>query len=321
MSQQPSTEEKQTNKDNDCITTRQPAIYVNHGAGPIPYLQHIGSKNARTDQTFIINSCIEVGKYVEKYQPKAICVISAHWEESQCPTFIYQSSPPLYYDYNNFPPESYEIKYPAKCDLQLTDKIINLFKQKGGYKQIKIDKRRGWDHGVFIPLVIALPKYNIPLVQLSLAAVQKNNTQYSAKENLRYGAILSSLRDEGVMIIGSGASFHGYWNAQTKQKSDQFNKWLIDTITKQNIEQSIINMMKWFTNAPYGKDCHPREEHLLPLHVCLGSNMDVESIDVLFEYYEKYKGIKNDNKKDIGMNVNVFTQNTQNVDFCGFAFL
>eukprot|EP01084_Bolivina_argentea_P208706 355718_1 len=108
MSQEAQTEEKKEETE-ECNAVRQPAIYVNHGGGPLPYLQYINNKYA---SSWILDSFHDVTKYINEYKPKAICIVSAHWESS-IPTLIYQSSPPLYYDYYNFPSESYQIKYPA----------------------------------------------------------------------------------------------------------------------------------------------------------------------------------------------------------------
>eukprot|EP01084_Bolivina_argentea_P292017 501939_1 len=316
MSQQ----EEAKQNEQECKSERQPSIFINHGGGPMPYLQHIGKlQNKQFDQRFIIKSLQNLGQYINKYKPKALCIISAHWEEST-PTVIYQKTPPLYFDYYGFPSQSYQLKYPAPCDIKLTTKIINLLKTVGGYKNVLQNKKRGWDHGVFIPLIIANPEANIPLVQISLHSVT-NNKRQTAQNNLRLGAILSTLRDEGVMIIGSGMSYHnmgGFMNPMSKKASVNFNNWLIETMTKKSMKQSIIDMMNWF-EAPNALDCHPREEHLLPLLVCLGSNINVKSIDKLFEDYVKNKKIDGKDKKV--MNVNVETETGQIIAYSAFALL
>eukprot|EP01083_Nonionella_stella_P211697 765132_1 len=293
MSQQSVENEETKENQQESPITKQPAIFINHGGGPMPYLQH--AHNKQFGQSFIIESCQKMEQYISLYKPKAICVISAHWETSK-PTVLYHKSPPLYFDYYNFPPESYQFKYPAPCDLHLTDKVIQLLKRIGGYKAVELDKQRGYDHGVFIPFMIAHPQADIPLIQVSLCAVTKDKKQ-SARNNLRLGAILSSLRDEGVMIVGSGMSYHnmnGFMDPSSKNKSMAFNDWLVKT-------------KAW---------------HLLPLHVCLGSNMDVKSMDQLFEYYDQRKQMDPDTMNDKNkMNVDVQTESGRIITFSGFTFL
>eukprot|EP01083_Nonionella_stella_P072151 194331_1 len=320
MSQQSVENEETKDNQQESPITKQPAIFINHGGGPMPYLQH--AHNKQFGQSFIIESCQKMEQYISLYKPKAICVISAHWETSK-PTVLYHKSPPLYFDYYNFPPESYQFKYPAPCDLHLTDKVIQLLKRIGGYKAVELDKQRGYDHGVFIPFMIAHPQADIPLIQVSLCAVTKDKKQ-SARNNLRLGAILSSLRDEGVMIVGSGMSYHnmnGFMDPSSKNKSMAFNDWLIKTMSNQHVKQCVLDMIHWM-DAPSAIACHPREEHLLPLHVCLGSNMDVKSMDQLFEYYDQRKQMDPDTMNDKNkMNVDVQTESGRIITFSGFTFL
>ena len=236
------------NNEDECkenIVQRQPAIYITHGGGPLPYLQHISNnqKYRMNDQSFPISNLQNLGIYITKYKPKAICVVSAHWETSK-PTVLYQKSPPLYYDYYGFPKEAYELSYNAQIDMALTDKVVELLQELGGYSKndIILDKKRGFDHGVFIPLKIGYKEADIPLIQVSLSAVTGDKKD-TAKRNLRLGAILGGLREEGVMIIGSGSSYHnmeGFTNPNSKESSRKFNNWLLDIVSDgNNIEDAI----------------------------------------------------------------------------------
>ncbi|ETO13521.1 hypothetical protein RFI_23844 [Reticulomyxa filosa] len=171
---------------------RQPSLYVCHGGGPMPYLAKL-RKTSYDDETngFILKSLDWLGGYIDKYKPKALLLISAHWEESQL-ACIYQKSPSLFYDYYGFPKESYKLAYSPKCDLATTDAMVNILNAaiKGKAKELKFlksevkyDKSRGWDHGVFIPLILARPNADIPILQLSLL------TSLNATDHLELGKV------------------------------------------------------------------------------------------------------------------------------------
>ena len=165
------------------VSLRQPAIFVNHGAGPMPYLRHIGKlKENRMDSDFMIGSLQRVSEHIEHYKPKAVCIVSAHWEEAT-PTVLYQKSPKLLYDYGGFGKEAFEIKYPAPCSLQMTDRVVQLLTESG-HPRVLLDLKRGYDHGLFIPMIIAAPNADIPLIQVSLHSVTRNRQQ-TARNNLR----------------------------------------------------------------------------------------------------------------------------------------
>ena len=175
----------------------------------------------------------------------------------------------MIYDYYGFPKESYEIKYPAPGSPDLANKIFNLLVSAG--IEAKLDYQRGFDHGLFVPLKMMYPNANIPCVQMSLV----NSLQPEA--HIRIGKALADLRKDNILVIGSGFSFHNLkeFFAPSTQKSqtmnENFEEWLIDTcsnrqITEEEREQRLIN----WESAPAARFCHPREEHLLPLHFCYG---------------------------------------------------
>lgn len=175
----------------------------------------------------------------------------------------------MIYDYYGFPKESYEIKYPAPGSPDLANKIFNLLGNAG--IEAKLDYQRGFDHGLFVPLKMMYPKANIPCVQLSLV----NSLRPEA--HIKIGKALADLRKDNVLVIGSGFSFHNlkeFFTPSTQKSqamNENFEEWLIDTcsngqITEEEREQRLIN----WESAPAARFCHPREEHLLPLHVCYG---------------------------------------------------
>lgn len=233
-------------------------LFIPHGGGPLPLL---GDEGHQEMLNFLQNITSTLNK------PSAILVISAHWEEDKV-TITSGKTPSLIYDYSGFPDKAYEIKYPALGNPELAEKIFNLLQNHG--VEARLDNNHGFDHGLFIPLKIMFPDANIPCVQLSLL----NNLD--PKAHIQIGKALSALRNENVLIIGSGFTFHNM-NAfsqrmgATDERNEEFEHWLIDTCTSDEItvnerEQKLV---AW-TDAPFARYCHPREEHLLPLHVCYG---------------------------------------------------
>jgi len=232
-------------------------LYIPHGGGPLPLL---GDKNHQELVNFLKNITPSLGK------PSTILVISAHWEETNA-TITSGENPALIYDYSGFSDEAYKIKYPAPGNPPLADKLFNLLRSNG--VEATLDNNRGFDHGLFIPLKIMFPDANIPCVQLSLL------NSLDPKEHIRIGKALSELRNENLLIIGSGLSFHNM-RAFFQSKDDldernvEFDRWLINTCTDNIPENEREKKLEQWSEAPAARYCHPREEHLLPLHVCYG---------------------------------------------------
>jgi aromatic ring-opening dioxygenase catalytic subunit (LigB family) len=244
---------------NEANNLRGSVVYLSHGGGPLPLM---GDKGHQNMIDFIRNVTPTLIK------PTAILVISAHWEEIK-PTITSGMFPSLIYDYYGFAKEAYEIKYPVSGAPELANKIFNLLGSAGIDAQL--DDQRGFDHGLFVPLKLMYPNANIPCVQLSLV----NSLQPEA--HIRIGKALADLRKDNVLVIGSGFSFHNlkaFFAPSTQQSqalNQAFEQWLIDTcsnteLTEQEREHRLIN----WERAPAARYCHPREEHLLPLHVCYG---------------------------------------------------
>jgi aromatic ring-opening dioxygenase catalytic subunit (LigB family) len=201
-------------------------------------------------------------------KPAAILVISAHWEES-IPAITSAARPSLIYDYYGFPEDSYKINYPCPGDPLLAKRIHNLLENAG--IDSKLDDQRSFDHGLFVPLKIMYPDADIPCVQLSLV------DSLNPLEHLKLGQALQGLDEENLLIIGSGFSFHNMKvffapeNSDSKAMNELFEHWLLETCSSPDIkeEERMQRMINW-ENAPAARFCHPREEHLLPLHVCYG---------------------------------------------------
>ena len=208
-------------------------------------------------------SLMELSKQI-KEKPKSILVISAHYEEPQF-TIVTQEKPTLFYDYYGFPPETYEIKYPVSHSKELEKRLEEVLNEN----KIKYGKnaKRGLDHGVFIPLKLVYPEADVPVVQLSL------NANLDGREHLALGKALSKLREEGVLIFGSGFLTHNlaYRGLDTPEWASGFEKWSIQAATSAP-EKREEEFADWKMKAgAHGKKAHPREEHLLPLIVVAGA--------------------------------------------------
>ncbi|MEI7847376.1 MAG: class III extradiol ring-cleavage dioxygenase [Chloroflexota bacterium] len=233
-------------------------IYMGHGGGPLPLLGDASHKK-------MIDFIIQLPQTLKK--PDAILVISAHWKENN-PTIQSSPNPAMFYDYYGFPEKAYEIKYPAPGNPELANKIDKLL--QANKISSRLDQTRGFDHGLFIPLSLMYPEADIPAIQLSL--IQGLNPA----EHIALGQALNALMSENILVIGSGFSFHnmrgffGAANDGTDPANDLFQNWLIETCVSPMLQSERENRLINWQNAPSARYCHPREEHLLPLHVCFG---------------------------------------------------
>lgn len=235
-------------------------IFVSHGGGPLPLLGDPAHGN-------MVTLMAELRHLITP--PRAILLISAHWEERR-PTLTSGANPTLVYDYYGFPRESYEITYPAPGQPQLARRVASLLEQQG--LEPVLDESRGFDHGLFIPLKLLFPEADIPCVQLSL------NSNFNPAEHILMGKALAALADDNVLVIGSGFTFHNmaaFFTSPPDQANDlnrQFDRWLMETLTSTTLsEQERTERLVHWDQAPAARFCHPREEHLLPLHVCYGA--------------------------------------------------
>ncbi|HLS98549.1 MAG: class III extradiol ring-cleavage dioxygenase [Porticoccaceae bacterium] len=238
----------------------QPVLFLSHGGGPLPLL---GDPGHREMVDFLDGLRPALGR------PRAILVASAHWEAPR-PTLTGNPNPPLFYDYYGFPEASYQIRYPAPGDPALAARIADLLQSRGF--DAAIDPDRGFDHGLFVPMKLLFPGADIPCVQLSLLS------SLDPAAHLALGEALAPLREEGVLVIGSGFSFHNMKaffspaSAGPDAANGAFEDWLADSLGNPALSatERRQRLLDWH-RAPGARHCHPREEHLLPLHVCLGA--------------------------------------------------
>lgn len=250
-----------------------PALFVPHGGGPWPYVPNFAAAH-RTLRPYL-----EGLSSTMPQRPRAILVVSAHWEQP-LPTLQMAPRPPLLFDYSGFPPETYALEWPAPGAPELGEQIAAALGD-AGIESAK-DGSRGFDHGTFIVTKLAYPAADIPTLQLSLCG------DLDPRRHLELGRALSGLRDEGVFILGSGMSYHNMRGfgalrgGETGPAEDAraFQAWLQETVVAEPSER-YQRLIEW-ASAPSARACHPREEHLLPLMVVAGSALEDDAPTVPF---------------------------------------
>ncbi|MBE0686295.1 MAG: dioxygenase [Anaerolineaceae bacterium] len=231
-------------------------VYFSHGGGPLPIL---GDPSHQAMIEFMTRLPSQLKK------PDIILVISAHWEENEV-TVLGAEAPEMFYDYYGFPKEAYSITYPAPGSPAYAEKIVKLLEKNK--IPARIDPKRGFDHGLFIPLKLMYPEADIPCLQLSLVS------GLNPAAHIAFGSALRELENENVLVIGSGFSFHNMrafsWKGEEipDPANDAFQNWLIDTCSGSHSDQEREKRLTDWEKAPFARYCHPREQHLLPLHVC-----------------------------------------------------
>ena len=233
-----------------------PTYFISHGGGPWPYMEEMRPM-MRTLAAALADMPRQIG-----VQPKAVVVVSGHWEE---PDFSVMSSPQpgMLYDYSGFPAHTYKVVYPAPGAPALAQHIQELIRAAG--LPSRLDAQRGFDHGCFAPLVVMYPQANVPVLQVSL------KTGLDPEEHLALGRALAPLRQEGVLIVGSGLSYHNLrrFGAAAREPSAAFDDWLWASLQQAPAARAAA-ITDW-EHAPSARIAHPREEHLLPLMVALGA--------------------------------------------------
>ena len=243
---------------------RMPTLFIPHGGGPcffMPVSPPLPKDLWDRLAAYLRGIDASLGR-----RPKAVLVISGHWEMPR-PTVNVARDHRLLFDYYGFPEHTYRLTYPAHGSPQVVARLEELL-SRAGYRAGE-DGERGLDHGVFVPFKLIYPDADVPMIQLSLLA------SLDAAAHVRLGKALAPLRDEGVLIVGSGMSFHNnralFASAeQANAASVQFDDWLTETLADSDPERRDAKLADW-ERAPAARFCHPREEHLLPLHVAAGA--------------------------------------------------
>ena len=240
------------------MKTMANTLFFSHGAGPLPLLNHAAHSNMRAYCDRLIATIP---------RPDAVIVVSAHWEHKSV-RIGSAAHPPLLFDYSNFPEEAYQFTYPCSGHPQLAANICNALQECGIPAALEPD--RPLDHGAFVPMIMLYPDASVPSVQVSL------NSNMSAKAHIQLGEALSVFKSQNILLVGSGFSFHnmaGFFDNSNEahMRSHAFERWLHNVVTQPDLPEPVRRqrLINW-ESAPYARYCHPREEHLLPLHVCYG---------------------------------------------------
>ena len=241
---------------------RQKSIYLPHGGGPCFFMDPPPDHPTLWDGTaaYLRGIAGTTGA-----RPAAVLVISAHWE-CERPTVQTAAAHTLLYDYYGFPEHTYRLTYPAPGAPAVAARVRALLAQAG--IESDEDAQRGLDHGVFIPFKLIYPDADIPLLQLSL------QQGLDAERHIAIGRALATLRDEGVLIVGSGMSYHNlreFFAARpaADQASAEFDAWLGNAVESAPDERARL-LARW-DQAPGALASHPRSEHLIPLMVAAGA--------------------------------------------------
>jgi aromatic ring-opening dioxygenase catalytic subunit (LigB family) len=235
-----------------------PTVFLPHGAGPCFFMEWGRGPADTWDRTAAYLQGL-IASLPER--PTAILVVSGHWE---APVFTVSAAkwPELIYDYSGFPAHTYQLTFGAPGSPGLARRVRRLLGEAGIASAE--DAEHGWDHGVFVPLKLVTPDADIPVVQLSLKA------DLNPEAHLAAGRALRPLRDDGVLIVGSGMSWHNMrgFSPDFTERSAKFDQWLEGAVT--DVPNRETALAHW-DSAPHGREAHPREEHLLPLMVAAGA--------------------------------------------------
>ena len=239
---------------------RMPALFIPHGGGPCFFMDW----DPKNEWDKMANYLRNIASGLPA-QPKAVVMVSAHWIQSEV-TVTSAAHPEMIFDYDGFPENTYELRYPAPGEPALAEKLVHLLKTAG--IQARTNETRGYDHGMFIPMLLMFPEANIPVIQMSITKT------LNPEEHIAIGQALESLRDEGVLIVGSGMSFHnmrGYGDPRYGPISDIFDTWLTQSVESDPHTRN-KSLAHW-EDAPGARQCHPpgAEEHLIPLMVVSGA--------------------------------------------------
>ncbi len=250
---------------------RQPAIFLPHGGGPCFFMDWPGG-----------NPWEGLGDFLRRLpaalpaRPRAILAVSGHWEAARF-TVNAGAAPGMLYDYYGFPEHTYRLSYPAPGEPALAGRVKELLEAAG--LPAATETARGFDHGVFVPFLLLDPQATIPVVQLSL------QQGLDPGRHIALGRALAGLRDEGVLIVGSGMSYHNLrgFGPAFADASRRFDDWLTAAATDADAGRRDAALARW-EQAPHARTCHPREEHLLPLMVVAGAARDEPGVKVFEDH-------------------------------------
>jgi len=242
---------------------RMPAIYLGHGAPPL------------VDDPLWVVQLEAWARALPR--PDAILIVSAHWESAPLAIGATADAAPLVYDFWGFPERYYRATYPAPGAPQLAQRVRTLL---SGVEPVTDLPRRGLDHGAYVPLTVMYPDADIPVLQISMPSLDRQRL-------LRVGRALAPLREEGVLIIGSGFLTHGLpylrdyrFNAPPPSWSAEFDHW-----AAQALDAADVDALAGFRGAPAVSYAHPTTEHYAPLFVALGASDAPQPVTTIDGYW------------------------------------
>ncbi|ESZ98714.1 hypothetical protein SBOR_0952 [Sclerotinia borealis F-4128] len=251
-----------------------PVVAVCHGGGPMPIINDPGHAELIKSMSTRVPEILGISSNSSSTSPppKAIVLVTAHWAETR-PHISSAQHHDLLYDYSGFPPETYKLKYSAPGSPEVAKEIFELL-DGAGFDPV-LDEKRGWDHGVFVPLLLISPAAQIPVIQVSV--LQSN----SPAQHYAMGQALAPLRSRGIAIIGSGMpTFHnlrlmfsGLGNTPAYvARNKEWSNRLTETLKISDAEERGKRLENW-RDWIGAEDAHPQrgQEHFLPLIVCAGA--------------------------------------------------
>lgn len=255
--------------------SRLPTYFISHGGGPWPYMPE-----TRARMQVLEASLADIPRQLSS-RPSAVLVVSGHWEAPQF-RVMGNPNPPMVYDYHGFPTHTYSVRYQAPGAPDVARRVQQLGLAAG--IPIQLDQQQGYDHGSFAPMVVIYPDADVPVLQLSLKA------GYDPAQHLAIGRALAPLREEGVLIIGSGLSYHNLrlMGPAAQLPSAQFDQWLQQALMAPG-PQRTAQLMDW-QHAPAARVSHPSEDHLIPLMVAVGAAED-EATTLVYHEEGFYGGV------------------------------
>jgi 4,5-DOPA dioxygenase extradiol len=248
------------------MSTRLPSIFISHGS-PMHAL-HPGAAG---------EAWAALGRRLPR--PKAILISSAHWE-TNVPMLTGSAAPETIHDFYNFPEPLYRLRYPAPGAPQVAQRARSLL-EKAGFTAA-IDGCRGLDHGAWAPLLYAYPDADVPVVQLSV------QPELGPRHHLAAGRALRALKDEGVLVVGSGHLTHNLRDFDRSGRAAplpyarEFQAWVFDRIRTKDLE----TLADYRSASPHGVRAHPTDEHFLPLFVALGAADEQAAPERIFDQIE-----------------------------------
>jgi 4,5-DOPA dioxygenase extradiol len=236
--------------------TAMPSIFVSHGA-----------PNLVLYDTPARRFLAEYARNIER--PTAILSVSAHFETDR-PAVVADPAPEMIYDFGGFEDELYTLTYPAPGDPALAERVAGLLAEAGLGPAVV--QKRGYDHGTWVPMMLLFPDADIPVAQLSV------QPGASAEHHYRLGEAIAPLREEGVLIVGSGSFTHNLYeafqnlrrgavDADRPEWVESFVDWMVGHLEAGDVD----DLLDYRAKAPYAAENHPTDEHLMPLYVALGA--------------------------------------------------